>query len=345
MLSWVLTLVLASSMPTIAIPDIKDESKIILAKHERTVTTEKEGQHFVESSVEPGKILEGPFDTAREALIRSKVRSVEHGVKDIGGLKNVIRFNEGVRHSVYLDILGKLNIGVGFNLNRSDLVDKFEQAGIDVAEVLVNHVPLSSIQIDMLFDLSLTDALNDIRDVIKDFDNLSSDRQIALVDMMFQLGKNRFKKFKRMIGHVNNKNWPKAAEQLLDSRLALKQTPDRAHRNAERMVGVQLKRKISEPFFNPVDPETGEELFEQDVPIIAPRQGFVDIEPIPSPKLQQKFDEDLLQRLDGLPLGDLGGIALNMDIITEAGLEVISRKDLIKIIFGGLTLAAPSKGI
>ncbi|KKL54502.1 hypothetical protein LCGC14_2264780, partial [marine sediment metagenome] len=46
---------------------------------------------------------------------------------------------------------------------------------------------------------------------------------------------------------------------LLDSELALVTSPDRARRNAERLLGVGLKRKISEPFFNPIDPETGED--------------------------------------------------------------------------------------
>ncbi len=329
-------------MPTITIPHIKDESKTILAKHERTVTTEKEGEHFVENK--NGQVLEGPFDTAKQALIRSKARSAEFGVKDVGGLKNSIRLNEGIRHSVYKDSVGVFTIGIGFNLTRSDAAKKLEQIDASLVDVTINRTPLSSVQIEMLLDLSLVDALNDVRDVIPDFDSLSSGRQIALADMMFQLGKTRFKKFKRMISHVNNANWPKAAEQLLDSKLAFKQAPGRARRNAERMIGAGLKRKISEPFFNPVDPKTGGQILDLDVPIIAPQEGFVDVEPIPSPKLQQKFDEDLLQRLDGLPLGDLGGIALNMDIITEAGLEIISRKDLIKIIFGGLTLAAPSKG-
>ena len=336
MLFWALALALVSSMPTISIPRIKDESKTTLARHENTVTTEKDQEFFVETG--EGAILEGPFDTAKEALVRSKTRSVEFKVKDIGKLKDVIRLNEGVRHNVYLDKRKNLTVGVGFNLNRSDLVDKFDKAGIDVAELIVNKKPLTNTQIDMLFDLTLTDVLKEIREVVKDFDSLSSGRQIALADMMFQLGKTKFLKFKRMLKHVNNKNWPKAAEQLLDSELALVSSPDRARRNAERMIGAGLKHKISEPFSNPTFREPRS-------PVISPLEGFVDIDPIPSPKLQEKFNEDLLQRLDGLPLGDLGGIALEQELITEAGLTIISRKDLISIIFNNLTLSAPSKGI
>lgn len=45
--------------------------------HELSVTVEQDGKHFIESSVEPGKVLEGPFDTAQEALERSRSRSEE----------------------------------------------------------------------------------------------------------------------------------------------------------------------------------------------------------------------------------------------------------------------------
>ncbi len=45
--------------------------------HELSITVERDGKHFVESSVEPGKVLEGPFDTEQEALERSIARSDE----------------------------------------------------------------------------------------------------------------------------------------------------------------------------------------------------------------------------------------------------------------------------
>ena len=45
--------------------------------HEHNITVERDGKHYIESSVEPGKVLEGPFNTAEEALRRSKARSGE----------------------------------------------------------------------------------------------------------------------------------------------------------------------------------------------------------------------------------------------------------------------------
>lgn len=45
--------------------------------HELSITVEREGQHFIESSVEPGKVLEGPFGTQEEADRRAAERSRE----------------------------------------------------------------------------------------------------------------------------------------------------------------------------------------------------------------------------------------------------------------------------
>lgn len=45
--------------------------------HELSITVERDGQHFIESSVEPGKVLEGPFSTQEEADRRAVERSRE----------------------------------------------------------------------------------------------------------------------------------------------------------------------------------------------------------------------------------------------------------------------------
>jgi|TARA_R100000093_G_scaffold8430_2_gene5991 hypothetical protein len=46
--------------------------------HEVSITVERDGKHYVESSVKPGEVLEGPFNTEKEALKRSIQRSKEY---------------------------------------------------------------------------------------------------------------------------------------------------------------------------------------------------------------------------------------------------------------------------
>ena len=46
--------------------------------HELSMVYERDGKYYVESSVEPGKVLEGPFDTKEKAIKRSIERSKEY---------------------------------------------------------------------------------------------------------------------------------------------------------------------------------------------------------------------------------------------------------------------------
>ena len=49
----------------------------------------------------------------------------------------------------------------------------------------------------------------------------------VVVEMCYQLGVSGFSKFKKTIGHLENKRYSKASAEMLDSRWA-KQTPNRA---------------------------------------------------------------------------------------------------------------------
>ena len=64
--------------------------------HELSITVERDGKHFIESSVEPGKVLEGPFDTGQEALERSIARSDE--------------FEESTGSTIFIEGLGLIEI-------------------------------------------------------------------------------------------------------------------------------------------------------------------------------------------------------------------------------------------
>ena len=60
------------------------------------------------------------------------------------------------------------------------------------------------------------------------------DVQIAIIDMIFNIGEHGFKQFKKMIAAIKNRNFELAAKELLDSRYA-KQVPNRAKRNADML--------------------------------------------------------------------------------------------------------------
>ena len=107
--------------------------------------------------------------------------------------------HEGLRLKPYRDTVGKLTIGVGRNL---------DDMGITRGEALyllgndINRVRLELIKI------------------VGWFLTLGTVRQTVLIDMVFNLGITRFKRFKKLIRAIEARDWEKAATEMLDSRWA-----------------------------------------------------------------------------------------------------------------------------
>lgn len=106
---------------------------------------------------------------------------------------------EGLRLKPYVDAVGKTTIGVGRNLD-----DK----GIDETEAI------------MLMNRDIADALGDVRRNFSCYDALSRPRQLVLISMAFNLGRERLSKFVRFIGAVHLSKWDEAAEEMLHSKWA-----------------------------------------------------------------------------------------------------------------------------
>ena len=128
-----------------------------------------------------------------------------------------IKANEGLRLKPYKCTAGKLTIGYGRNL---------EDVGITVEEA------------EFMLETDIARVIKDLDGIFsfRLFCTLSNNRQRALTDMMFNLGRTRFKKFKKMIKAVKTGDFKQAASELMDSRYA-KQVPSRAHKNADLMRG------------------------------------------------------------------------------------------------------------
>ena len=82
----------------------------------------------------------------------------------------------------------------------------------------------------------MTDMAHAIRDCIflEYWPHLSEVRQAVIVDMVFNLGFSRFRKFKKMNAAINKRDYKTAAEELLNSRYA-RQVGSRATRLAKMM--------------------------------------------------------------------------------------------------------------
>lgn len=107
--------------------------------------------------------------------------------------------DEGELLTPYVDTKGKVTIGIGHNLT-----DKGITKG----------------QSRMLFMADMADALDDVRHCCSVYDALSRPRQLVMINLAFNLGRERLNKFVRFIGAIHRSDWDDAADELLDSQAA-----------------------------------------------------------------------------------------------------------------------------
>ena len=111
----------------------------------------------------------------------------------------LIKKHEGLRLKPYQCTAGKLTIGYGRNLDDNGISE-------DEAEGLLQH------------DIKRT---QEEAQTLPFFAELNEVRQAVIVDMIFNLGFARFKKFERMLIALERRNYQMASIEMLDSRWAV----------------------------------------------------------------------------------------------------------------------------
>ena len=145
---------------------------------------------------------------------------------DIQKLKEELTLDEGCEFKLYNDHLGYKTFGVGHLVTKDD--PEFEmEIGEEVSEERVNECFIKDIE----------KVIEDCHILYSYFNELPEDAQLIIANMMFNLGRPRLTKFKKMKEAVNDGNWLEAAIQMEDSRW-YKQVPNRAERLCERMRNV-----------------------------------------------------------------------------------------------------------
>lgn len=110
-----------------------------------------------------------------------------------------LKHHEGVRRLPYECPAGKLTIGVGRNLDDRGLSDD---------------------EIDLLLRNDIWTAMQELDAVWPEWRKLSRNRQDALIDMMFNLGRTRFRKFEKFLSALKSGDYAKAADEMLNSKWA-----------------------------------------------------------------------------------------------------------------------------
>ena len=124
-----------------------------------------------------------------------------------------IEADEGRRKLAYVDTVGKVTIGIGFNLTDVGLWDD------EIDYIFKNRVNQAGVDASVIFNFS---------------DAISDQRKAVLVNMAYNLGHERLSGFHTLIACIAKQDWNGAADAMLASRWAT-QVGVRATRLAKHM--------------------------------------------------------------------------------------------------------------
>ena len=145
---------------------------------------------------------------------------------NIDELRQEIQNDEGRVNSVYLDHLNLPTVGIGHLIKESD-----PEHGLPVGTVVDDE------RVNELFDQDIKVTLSECEQLYGNFNDLPEEVQKILANMMFNLGRPRLSKFKKLCKAVADRDWQECAVQMEDSRWH-KQVTNRANRLISRMKSV-----------------------------------------------------------------------------------------------------------
>jgi lysozyme len=138
-------------------------------------------------------------------------------------VKNRIKKHEGFVAKVYLDSLGKATIGYGHLLTEED----------DFVEGVIYDKDI----LEALFDKDFNKAKQGMEELVGTLDIAMAAKGI-IIEMVFQLGKTGVSKFKNMFAALNEYDYTRAAEEMLNSHW-YRQTPSRCEELSNLMRKCQ----------------------------------------------------------------------------------------------------------
>ena len=152
-------------------------------------------------------------------------------------LPPAIRANEGLRHTAYLDTTGNRTVGYGFNMDSGIARSAWKKARIPIPfdDVYNGNAAISDAHADALGRVSHETAVNDAMSLYPDLTDYSAPRKEALLDISYQLGKTRLKKFDRFNAAVRKGAWTDAVRHLKNSDYYI-QVPERAKLNMRKLL-------------------------------------------------------------------------------------------------------------
>ena len=145
---------------------------------------------------------------------------------NIEQLRDTLKVDEGCVNSIYLDHLNLPTLGIGHLINEWD-----EEYGKPVG------TPVSEERVNELFDKDIEITIDECEQLFGNFQELPEEAQQILANMMFNLGRPRLSKFRKLCKAVAERNWQECAAQMHDSKWRT-QVPNRAERLISRMKAI-----------------------------------------------------------------------------------------------------------
>ena len=115
-------------------------------------------------------------------------------------LTEMLKRHEGVKTHAYKCSASKITVGVGRNID--------PKGGIGLTED----------EIDYLLQNDIDRIISELDFQYEWFSDLNSARQDAMIDISFNLGQTRLRKFEKALTAMSQNNWSKAADEFMDSK-------------------------------------------------------------------------------------------------------------------------------
>lgn len=124
--------------------------------------------------------------------------------------------HEVFRPTAYKDTRGFLKIGYGTNLDAIGAPAQCQAAGVDYQR-LRDGDPLSSRQALVLMQRAARHAMDCATIRVHDFDEMPENVQLAVTDMLYDLGFADFSEFRPFIHAIEAQDWPTAIAKMKNS--------------------------------------------------------------------------------------------------------------------------------
>lgn len=141
--------------------------------------------------------------------------------------KQVLRMDEGVHNKPYKDTKNLWTWGVGRLIGAT-----------------LDNIHISDTIVDIMLEEDIKTAVADACVIIGEdnWNKLGEARQVALISLLFTLGRTKFNKFRNTIDAIKKEDWNRASEGVLDSKWAIDVDPkQRAGVGRDDRVAYMLK--------------------------------------------------------------------------------------------------------